>query len=249
MGITAHACSAGLRLMLCATPGGAALASAPACTRLWRMRCAHVHAYHACLTHARRRLVGQGAGEYDGTVVYFNDAVTESFIRVKSDELAGGQYSLIIQGAGGVTTKMLLYLRVRSGRCLCMSVGSMRPAGRHAGASSSSRRQPCSSNSTQERAMLLWCLFGTTAGANAARQGHAQRARQAGDAVAHARVLPTLSVAIRLAAGLLHAVSDPCIGPEPPLMQCCWTSAAHKCMFSSADPPPSPGPTAACQRH
>jgi hypothetical protein len=46
-------------------------------------------------------------------VVYYNDAVTESFLRVPVSELGPGQYTLVVQGMGGATQKILLYLRVR----------------------------------------------------------------------------------------------------------------------------------------
>jgi hypothetical protein len=44
--------------------------------------------------------------------VYYNDAVTESFLRVPASELGPGQYTLVVQGMGGATQKILLYLRV-----------------------------------------------------------------------------------------------------------------------------------------
>eukprot|EP00879_Flechtneria_rotunda_P020521 GHRR01021592.1.p1 GENE.GHRR01021592.1~~GHRR01021592.1.p1 ORF type:complete len:536 (+),score=117.26 GHRR01021592.1:712-2319(+) len=49
-----------------------------------------------------------------GQVVYFNDAVTESFLRVPASQLTPGQYTVVVQGLGGATQKMLLYLRVQT---------------------------------------------------------------------------------------------------------------------------------------
>lgn len=52
---------------------------------------------------------------YNGQVVYYNDAVTESFLRVPASRLSGGQYTVVVQGMGGATQKILLYLRVSCG--------------------------------------------------------------------------------------------------------------------------------------
>eukprot|EP00878_Enallax_costatus_P000366 GHUV01000451.1.p1 GENE.GHUV01000451.1~~GHUV01000451.1.p1 ORF type:complete len:1048 (+),score=213.52 GHUV01000451.1:292-3435(+) len=63
---------------------------------------------------AEMRLFDSGEDIIDGSVVYFNDAITESFIRVDADQLTTGQYTLVIQGMGGATQKLLLYLRVQT---------------------------------------------------------------------------------------------------------------------------------------
>jgi hypothetical protein len=52
---------------------------------------------------------------FSGRVVYFNDAVTESILRIPATDLAGGDYTVVVQGMGGATSKLLLYLRVRAG--------------------------------------------------------------------------------------------------------------------------------------
>lgn len=67
---------------------------------------------------SRRRLLNSGDTVYDGQVVYYNDAVTESFIRVQADQVTQGQYTLVLQGVGGATQKLLLYLRVRGSQAL-----------------------------------------------------------------------------------------------------------------------------------
>lgn len=64
----------------------------------------------------RRRVLSSGIGTYRGHVVYFNDAVTESILRIPAPELSGGDYTIEIQGMGGATQKLLLYLRVSQGQ-------------------------------------------------------------------------------------------------------------------------------------
>jgi hypothetical protein len=64
------------------------------------------------LSFLHRRLYNKKDSAYNGQVVYYNDAVTESFLRVPATELAPGQYTLVVQGMGGATQKILLYLRV-----------------------------------------------------------------------------------------------------------------------------------------
>lgn len=54
---------------------------------------------------------------FSGRVVYFNDAVTESILRIPAVDLEGGDYTVVVQGMGGATQKLLLYLRVRSYHC------------------------------------------------------------------------------------------------------------------------------------
>eukprot|EP00775_Hariotina_reticulata_P005586 gene5586-5825_t len=57
------------------------------------------------------RLISEGLDAWDSTIVYFNDAVTESIIRVRAAALTPGQYTLVVQGTGGASSKMLIYLR------------------------------------------------------------------------------------------------------------------------------------------
>jgi len=59
-----------------------------------------------------RRVWPPGMGMYSGRVVYFNDAVTESILRIPPGDLEGGDYTIVIQGMGGATQKLLVYLRV-----------------------------------------------------------------------------------------------------------------------------------------
>lgn len=49
-------------------------------------------------------------------MVYFNDAVTESILRIPAGDLEGGDYTIVLQGMGGATQKLLVYLRVSGGR-------------------------------------------------------------------------------------------------------------------------------------
>ncbi|WIA11368.1 hypothetical protein OEZ85_011489 [Tetradesmus obliquus] len=60
------------------------------------------------------RLYNKKDTAQNGQVVYYNDAVTESFLRVPASELGPGQYTLVVQGMGGATQKILLYLRVQT---------------------------------------------------------------------------------------------------------------------------------------
>jgi hypothetical protein len=63
----------------------------------------------------RRRLFSRADGPpFVGQVVYFNDAVSESYLRVPASELAAGQYTLVVQGMSGPSKRLLVYLRVSS---------------------------------------------------------------------------------------------------------------------------------------
>lgn len=59
---------------------------------------------------------------YSGRVVYFNDAVTESILRIPAADLEAGDYTIVVQGMGGATQKLLVYLRVSE----CVGPGSRR---------------------------------------------------------------------------------------------------------------------------
>lgn len=61
-------------------------------------------------------------GMYSGRVVYFNDAVTESILRIPAADLEAGDYTIVVQGMGGATQKLLVYLRVSE----CVGPGSRR---------------------------------------------------------------------------------------------------------------------------
>lgn len=75
------------------------------------------------LIASHRRVWPPGMGMYSGRVVYFNDAVTESILRIPPGDLEGGDYTIVVQGMGGATQKLLVYLRVsldllRVGNCV-----------------------------------------------------------------------------------------------------------------------------------